>query len=359
MRHICASIVAALVLAGTTTAATINVPADYTTIQAAVNAASDGDEILVAPGTYTGTGAEVVDMLGKAITLRSSGTAEETILDGESVNQVVRCTNGETSAAVLEGFTITGGFSESFGGGIYCSNSSPTITGCTISNNTAGSSGGGYGGGGISCYGGSPTLTDCVIENNTASGHGGGIRCSGGSSPTISGCTFSNNTAGSSGGGYGGGGISCYGGSPTLTDCVIENNTASGHGGGIRCSGGSSPTISDCTISNNTAGSSGGGYGGGGISCSGGSPMISNSTVCGNDPDQIAGDWIDSGGNTISAECPPDCPDVSGDGLVGMDDVFAVVAAWGSDDPDADVNGDGIVGTDDLLAVIGAWGPCE
>ena len=54
MQHICTSIVATLVLAGTSFAATINVPADYTTIQAAVDAASNGDEILVAPGIYTG-----------------------------------------------------------------------------------------------------------------------------------------------------------------------------------------------------------------------------------------------------------------------------------------------------------------
>ena len=54
MRHICTSIVATLVLAGTTLAATINVPADYTTIQAAVDAASDGDEIIVAPGDVYG-----------------------------------------------------------------------------------------------------------------------------------------------------------------------------------------------------------------------------------------------------------------------------------------------------------------
>jgi pectin methylesterase-like acyl-CoA thioesterase len=53
MRYICTSIVATLALAGMSFAATINVPADYSTIQAAVNAAVDGDEVVVAPGVYT------------------------------------------------------------------------------------------------------------------------------------------------------------------------------------------------------------------------------------------------------------------------------------------------------------------
>ena len=38
--------------------------ADFDNIQAAVDAASNGDEIIVMPGTYTGTGSEVVNMLG-------------------------------------------------------------------------------------------------------------------------------------------------------------------------------------------------------------------------------------------------------------------------------------------------------
>ncbi|MCP4839420.1 MAG: hypothetical protein GY894_08695, partial [Planctomycetes bacterium] len=119
------------------------------------------------------------------------------------------------------------------------------------------------------------------------------------------------------------------------------------------CSGGN-PTITDCTISDNTASS------GGGIWCySSSSTTLTDTAVCGNDPDQIDGDWTDNGGNTISDECPPDCPDVDGDGMVGVNDLLTVVAAWGSDDPDADVDGDGTVGTNDLLAVIGTWGPCE
>ena len=78
----------ALMVCGLATAAELHVPSEYVTIQDAIDAASNGDEILVAPGTYTGTGDEVVNTLGKAITLRASGTAakrrssmERTIVD--------------------------------------------------------------------------------------------------------------------------------------------------------------------------------------------------------------------------------------------------------------------------------------
>ena len=229
-------------------------------------------------------------------------------------------------------------------------NSNPTITNCTISNNYAN-----YGGG-ISSYNNSnPTISGCTITDNTAYDTGGGIHCIQGSNPTISGCTIMGNALVSVNTSSGGG-IYCNYSNPTITDCVISGNTAIFRGGGIACIL-SSPTITGCTISENTANNIGGG-----IYCSSSSsPTLTDTVVCGNDPDQIypVDGWTDNGGNTVSDECPPDCPDVDGDGMVGVNDVLAVVAAWGSDDPDADVNGDGIVGTDDLLAVIGAWGPCE
>jgi pectin methylesterase-like acyl-CoA thioesterase len=83
MRYLIA--VAVLGLTGSAMAETWTVDddgaADFDNIQAAVDAASDGDEIVVEAGTYTGTGDEVVDMLGKAITLRASGTPDETIVE--------------------------------------------------------------------------------------------------------------------------------------------------------------------------------------------------------------------------------------------------------------------------------------
>ena len=61
--------------------------ADFDNIQAAVDASSDGDEIVVMPGTYTGTGDEVVNMLGKAVWLHSIDGPETTFIDGEGVRR--------------------------------------------------------------------------------------------------------------------------------------------------------------------------------------------------------------------------------------------------------------------------------
>ena len=112
-------------------AATINVPADQPTIQAAINAATSGsDEVLVAPGTYN----EIIDLLGKAITVRSTGGAAVTTIDGTGLSDsVVKCASGEGPDTILDGFTITGGTggntSESgdpVGGGMFNSGSNPT-----------------------------------------------------------------------------------------------------------------------------------------------------------------------------------------------------------------------------------------
>jgi len=113
------------------TAATINVPGDSATIQAAIADAGTvkDDEIVVAAGTYV----ENIDFLRKAITLRSaSGDPADTIIDGGGSDSVVTCDSGEDSNTVLDGFTITNGASATYGGGMYNYESSPTVTNCIL-----------------------------------------------------------------------------------------------------------------------------------------------------------------------------------------------------------------------------------
>jgi hypothetical protein len=51
---------------------------------------------------------------------------------------------------------------------------------------------------------------------------------------------------------------------------------------------------------------------------------------------------------------------VNGDGNVDIDDIFAVLAAWGPcDDCPEDINDDGVVDIDDLFDVLAQWGPCS
>jgi len=260
MRYICTSIVATLVLAGTSLAATINVPADYTTIQAAIDAASNGDEILVAPGMYTDTqDGHVVDMKGKSILLRSLGGPEVTVIDGENARRGIACFRSEYKDCVIDGFTIRNGYGvphdydasggtdhwEDDGGGILtCLNSHPTIRNCIITNGSA------VNGGGIGCYETYPTIIGCTISNNTAEA-GGGIFLSGSRASFID-CTISGNSASDRGGGV----LSINDSDAGFFNCTISNNAADS-GGGIYLSG--SPTLTDCTITGNVAANNGGG----------------------------------------------------------------------------------------------------
>jgi pectin methylesterase-like acyl-CoA thioesterase len=70
---------------------TIRVPADQSTIQSAIDAASDGETILVSDGTYK----ENIDFKGKAITLKSVNGPATTIIDGGALDSVVRFTTNE------------------------------------------------------------------------------------------------------------------------------------------------------------------------------------------------------------------------------------------------------------------------
>ena len=323
-----------------TLAATIHVPAEQPTIQAGIDAASNGDLVLVAPGTYV----ENIDFLGKAITVQGEGGLDVTNIDGGQAGSVVLFDSGETEDTLLDGFTVRNGEALK-GGGIYCDNSSPTITNCTISEN---GSMGVNGGGGIYSYSSSPMVTNCTISGNMAN-IGGGIWCVSKSSTTITNCTITGNSADSSGGGIccsnfststitsciisensaqKGGGIQGYRYSGTITDCVITGNIADDWGGGIYFYEETTPTVTSCTISGNRATLGGGIYcegywhkesaptiesciitnntaqRGAGVHCSlHTTPTISNCTISRNSAEDLGGGICSYGGAPWITNC--------------------------------------------------------
>ena len=240
-------------------------PTDCQNIQAGIDAAIDGDVVLVAAGEYVITAP--ITFQGKAVTIQSEAGADETIIRMGTPNDpqhasVVVFENNETSASVLEGFTITGGrgywFSDPrpgyggmHGGGILCMTSSPTILDCTITQNRA------YNGGGLNVEAeSSPILTNCIISENSVLGSGGGINCWDNSSLTMTNCVVWRNSAPGtvwSVNGNGGGVFCGQRSELRMTNCNISENSAGITGGGITCDFNSVLTMTNCSITNNTS----------------------------------------------------------------------------------------------------------
>jgi len=257
---------------------------DFIDIQAGIDAAIDGDTVLVAPGEYIIT--VPITFRGKAITVKSeAGPDETTIRMGTPTDtnrgSVVAFENGETAESVLDGFTITGGsgtwLQDSLrGGGIFFDGASATINNCAIVQNSARRAGG------ILCdQSSSPRLTNCIIAKNSSISSGGGLSVYSGSSMSLNNCIIRENL---SAGSIGGGGV-CWGSClMTLTDCTITGNSAT-NGGGIYCGSNSCTTMTNCTIRSNSAiGSTPhvSGYGGGVQSWDNSSVNLTNCTIANN-----------------------------------------------------------------------------
>jgi predicted outer membrane repeat protein len=250
-------------------------------IQSGIDVVAANGTVIVNPGTYY----ENINFNGRNITLTGTDpndpcTVASTIIDGNQADTVVTFSSSENAGSLLKGFTITNGYSEWDGGGIYCEHSSPAITRCIIRNNTSA-----MGGGGIKCYDRSgAAITYCSITANRAgeSQSGGGISCWNDSNAVISYCNISDNNCGYGGAGmyintsrpeltdctfsgnfmtdqytYGGA-INIYDSSPKITGCSFINNRASWEAGGVYNNWNCSPVLINCTFVNNIAGESGG-----------------------------------------------------------------------------------------------------
>ncbi len=245
----------------------IHVPGDSPSIQGGINAAEDGDTVMVSPGYY---GEHNLDFAGRKITVRSTDPENPnvvltTIIDASSLGRIFNFHSGEDSTSVLTGFTMTGGYTSSWGGAVRCENASPKITRNVIRDNATE-----YGGGGIYLEESNAIVRDNTIIGNTALWGGGGIRCSN-SDPFISGNTIVGNSSD-----YGGG-IDChYDSGPMIAHNIILGNSA-GDGGGVYCYDFSSPVLMYNVVAGNSA------EFGGGMHCRyDTSPVLINNSFVGN-----------------------------------------------------------------------------
>lgn len=408
----------------------------YKYLQDALGKAASGDDVWLAEGTYKPDqgGGETPDdpdarfelINGVVIQGGYAGYGEpdpdardidlyETILSGDigkpadtdnSYHVVVGLSVNES--AVMDGLTITagsGGPSDG-GGGMLNRSSTPTLTYCTFSGNSATGSGGG-----MYNLASSPTLTDCVFIGNSAVNSGGGmfnvqassptlINCTfignsadtnfgggmynfGNSSPTLTGCSFSDNSADKGGGMYNhdgcnptltscsfianpatssGGGVYNSDNGPTMTGCSFNGNSAATfHGGGIYDTN-SSPTLTNCVFSGNSANS---GVGGGIANYNNSNPAITNCSFSGNSASSGGGIgnflgtsptvlncilWTnsDSGGSDESAQIHGGTPVVTYTCVRGLDTFSGGTGNIGDDPSFVDANGpDDVVGTED------------
>jgi predicted outer membrane repeat protein len=384
MRSICTAVVAMLALAGMSFAATINVPGDYPTIQSALSAASDGDEIVLAPGTYILVQGGI--SITKSITLRSSEGNSKTFVtanpNGLNYGHL-RFDGTSSSGSLVEGITFDSFPLAStiirFEGNTNC-----TVRSCRFIN----SPGGGnqsvlFNGHNVERNG---RVEDCLFANTSADGtsvfsgiaadeiqlvvnschfesnNGGrGIRVHN-SYAQIYNCSFTNNSAGD----QGGGGIRWNGcGGLHVENCAFESNTAGSGGGailtysdndgeacGLDLAG---STITNCLFAENSATEMGGAifnYLG-----SAENMIVSESTFCLNSPDDIDGGWTDGGGNGFYDFCD----DQDGDGVAdGKDNCYL----YNPDQADCNENGIGDVcdvadGTSEDINSSGIPDECE
>ncbi|MBG81002.1 MAG: hypothetical protein CMJ39_09875 [Phycisphaerae bacterium] len=338
-------------LAGAAAADTIKVPGDYPTIQEAVNASQDGDEILVGPGTYTRASTEVVNMLGKQITLRSSDGPEVTIIDGEGLRNGILCEYEDGEAFTIDGFTVR---------------NCEYLDGCCI-----------YGDG-IKCIAGVATIANCIIENNRRAARLIGSPSEGYPSATFLNCIVRSNDSGVSGESQNGfftfnqcvfedNKGAAIGLNPYYTNCLVEQcefvgNESSGNAGAIYRGGNSAAIflIRNSLFDGNVAANDGGAiWAGSGpvdvVNCqfvnnraagSGGamygqwSSTVEDSTFCKNWPDHIYHPeiylpWIDLGGNEFCDLVPPvihvpgDYPTIQG-AIDATPDGFVIQIAAGT-----------------------------
>ena len=233
----------------------------FASIQDDIDAASDGDTVLIDPGTYTGS----INFKGKNIVVGSlflttgdTSYIRQTVIDANNFGSVVRFENNEGPDAVLVGLTLTNGHAVE-GGGVFINGANPTLSNLRIEDNEAYSCGAGGDfkgalGGGIYMKGSNAILEATTVTRNSSEIDAGGIYMSS-SDPSLTLVTVYQNSA------IGlGGGIFCTTSSPELLHVEVSQNETADKGGGFYVTSFSTVTIENSNIGSNDAAKEGGGF---------------------------------------------------------------------------------------------------
>lgn len=313
------SVVIATILAATTTvhAEERRVPEEYPTIQAAIDAAVDGDVVSIAAGEYT----ESVILSDKAITLRGAGSTL-TIWRAPKGSGMVPPRPDNTKAVEIHDICFADFNMPTYPHAAVALNwtAAHVVRGCRFSN---------CGFFALNVWGG--TLIENCEFNGTIGGIAVNTNLSSAQSPHIfRGCVFADNSF--SGGNSFPSAIDIYQSTVRIEGCrFARNNYPLGNGVAIR------------------------------VVASG--LLVTNSDFCESSISPVLGGYTDGGGNLITtAECASPCPgDLVDDGIVNSADIAVVLNFWGTNGTQyagVDLNSDGIVNGADLAAVLGAWGAC-
>lgn len=234
--------------------AILHVPAEHATIQEAVDAASDGDTVLIADGTYTGAGNRGIhwDATTKHLVIKSENGRDFCVIDCQEGDRAFLLNQGQDRRDLIGGLTICNGKMFGPGGAICIISTSPRILNCLMEDNSSYciNIDSNYGGGAMAVYdSAAPLIQGNIIRNNSSCVNGGGIKYD----------QFS------------------YG---ELINNIIEDNISmTMGGGGISINHFSAPRIINNLIVNNTSDSDFNGGEGGGISSSHSGPLIINNTI--------------------------------------------------------------------------------
>ncbi|MCX5651361.1 MAG: hypothetical protein NTU45_08235 [Planctomycetota bacterium] len=287
----------------------------YPTIQSAVNAAADGDIIVIAAGTFT----ETVQLGNKRLTVRGAG-ATQTIWRAPAGATCIPPQPENTKPISLVDIGFADCNLPTYPNAAVALNwvAPHVVRRCAFINCTFFA---------LNIWGSGSLVEDCDFIG-TVDGIAVNTNLSSAASPHVfRNCRFKDNRYGDVGSA-----MDIYQSNVRLESCTFtRNNFPSGNGLAIR------------SIASNL--------------------FLSNTRFCESGPSPILGGWTDGGGNTFTtATCAPPCPaDIIRDATVNGADLAIILVAWGtsgSQYPGADLDGNRVVNGSDLAAVLAAWGPC-